>query len=80
MDLQKHRLFYDLLHNTGYEFDETGYQISSIKNSYLVHINDKPTIERIEYNILVTNKNELFIYLKKSGVPVKVPLIGSRLD
>ncbi|MGQ0473709.1 glucosyltransferase domain-containing protein [Acinetobacter variabilis] len=80
MDLQKHRLFYDLLHNTGYEFDETGYQISSIKNSYLVHINDKPTIERIEYNILVKNKNELFIYLKKSGVPVKVPLIGNRLD
>lgn len=49
----------------------------SLYNSY---INNKPTIERTEYNILVTTNNDLFIYFKENGFPVKVPIIGNRLD
>lgn len=76
----KFRIFYDLLLNKGFLFKRIGYSGTPISKEYNKYINSKPTIKRSEYNIIITNNDELFIYLKKEDIPKKSPLARSRLD
>ncbi|MFW1861476.1 glucosyltransferase domain-containing protein [Acinetobacter baumannii] len=79
-DFKKHRIFYDLLVNSGCSFNKNGYQVMSVKHSYNSHITDKPNIERADYNIVITDNNELFIYFKNHGRIIKSPIFSNRLN
>lgn len=80
VNFKRHRMYYTLLENEGFKFKNTGFQ--SLKGAYLYNnnIDKKPTFERSKYNILVTPNNDLFIYFKKNGVPIKAPITRNRLD
>lgn len=70
----------DLLKNKGFIFDEIGYRGRSYSKEYNQYANAKPNIERLQYNIVITKDNKLFIYFKKNGNLIKSPLTGNRLD
>src|SRR5690606_31923518 len=76
----KFRIFYDLLLNKGFIFKKLGYSGTEISKEYNKHINSKPTIKRSEYDIIITNKDEVFIYFKQEDILKKSPLVRSRLD
>jgi len=76
----KFRIFYDLLLNKGFLFKRIGYSGTPVSKEYNKYINSKPTIKRSEYDIIITNNDELFIYLKKEDISKKSPLARSRLD
>ena len=63
-NFKNNRIFYTLLQNEGFEFKKIGRQKIKNISLYNSYINNKPTIERTEYNILVTTNNDLFIYFK----------------
>lgn len=78
-NFKRHRMYYTLLENEGFKFNSTGFQSLQGVTSYNLHINDKPTFERKEYNIIVTKENDLFIFFKKNGVLARASMVN-RLD
>ncbi len=70
----------DLLKNKGFIFDRIGYRGRSYSKEYNQYANVKPNIERLQYNIIITKDNKLFIYFKKNGDLIMSPLVENRLD
>lgn len=80
VNFKRHRMYYTLLENEGFKFKNIGFQNFKGAYSYNKNMNKKPTFERSEYNILITQNNDLYIYFKKNGAPVTAPLTRNRLD
>lgn len=80
MDLKKHRIFYDILSNYGYEFRNVKYRSQSNIRSYNKNLIEKPIFFRSDYNIIINKKNEVYIYFKDNGATIKSPDENNRLD